>query len=177
MELLEPSLIGLMKYVQSKAKGGDLTASTLLEECVAGLEISKEQSNPPPALRKMQTRTWSGKKSPRPRRPEAWGQVHLLPPRFRRSWPGQASAPAATPADGSAGEAASASSPAPAVAEASAVSEDRGGSGPSRWRCGLGICRQPAGVNRQATGQAHKALCHAPRGSADSVNRVYRHTA
>eukprot|EP00971_Amphidinium_carterae_P234246 4648234-Amphidinium_carterae.1 len=48
MELLEPSLIGLMKYVQSMAKG--LTASTLLEECVAGLEISKDHANPPPAL-------------------------------------------------------------------------------------------------------------------------------
>eukprot|EP00971_Amphidinium_carterae_P165898 3288431-Amphidinium_carterae.1 len=50
MELLEPSLVGLMKYVQSRAKGGDLMASTLLEECVAGLEVSKDLANPPPAL-------------------------------------------------------------------------------------------------------------------------------
>eukprot|EP00971_Amphidinium_carterae_P207136 4109501-Amphidinium_carterae.1 len=39
-----------MKYVQERATGGDLTASTLLEECVASLEQSKEQLNPPPPL-------------------------------------------------------------------------------------------------------------------------------
>eukprot|EP00971_Amphidinium_carterae_P214811 4262657-Amphidinium_carterae.1 len=48
--LLEPSLVSMMKYVQEKASGGDLMASTLLEECVAGLEQSKDEVNPPPPL-------------------------------------------------------------------------------------------------------------------------------
>eukprot|EP00971_Amphidinium_carterae_P143043 2833960-Amphidinium_carterae.1 len=39
-----------MKYVQTRAKGGDLTASTLLEECVASLEVSKDKASPPPEL-------------------------------------------------------------------------------------------------------------------------------
>eukprot|EP00971_Amphidinium_carterae_P325907 6456453-Amphidinium_carterae.1 len=50
MELLEPSLVDLMKYVQTQAKGGDTTASTLLEECLASLELSKDAADPPPAL-------------------------------------------------------------------------------------------------------------------------------
>eukprot|EP00971_Amphidinium_carterae_P212830 4224048-Amphidinium_carterae.1 len=39
-----------MKYVQAQAKDGDATASTLLEECLASLELSKDQVTPPPAL-------------------------------------------------------------------------------------------------------------------------------
>eukprot|EP00971_Amphidinium_carterae_P174883 3466370-Amphidinium_carterae.2 len=50
MNLLEPSLVGLMKYVQAHAKDGDATASTLLEECLASLEHSKEQASPSPPL-------------------------------------------------------------------------------------------------------------------------------
>eukprot|EP00971_Amphidinium_carterae_P117378 2325125-Amphidinium_carterae.1 len=50
MNLLEPSLVGLMKYVQAQAKDGDTTASTLLEECLASLELSKDHVDPPPAL-------------------------------------------------------------------------------------------------------------------------------
>eukprot|EP00971_Amphidinium_carterae_P217641 4320266-Amphidinium_carterae.1 len=60
MELLEPALVGLMKYVQTRAKGRDLTASTLLEECVASLEVSKEHANPPPALVPLESGEVSG---------------------------------------------------------------------------------------------------------------------
>eukprot|EP00971_Amphidinium_carterae_P225904 4480288-Amphidinium_carterae.1 len=38
-----------MQYVQSKAKSGDLDASTVLEECVASLEVSKEAESLPSA--------------------------------------------------------------------------------------------------------------------------------
>eukprot|EP00971_Amphidinium_carterae_P054196 1067396-Amphidinium_carterae.1 len=48
MALLEPSLVSMMQYVQSKAKSGDLDASTVLEECVASLEVSKEAESTPP---------------------------------------------------------------------------------------------------------------------------------
>eukprot|EP00971_Amphidinium_carterae_P065331 1294746-Amphidinium_carterae.1 len=50
MNLLEPSLVDLFKYVQGQAKEGDATASTLLEECLASLELSKEKVDPPPPL-------------------------------------------------------------------------------------------------------------------------------
>eukprot|EP00971_Amphidinium_carterae_P126360 2503355-Amphidinium_carterae.1 len=50
MNLLEPSLVDIFKYVQAHAKDGDTTASTLLEECLASLEQSKDQASPPPPL-------------------------------------------------------------------------------------------------------------------------------
>eukprot|EP00971_Amphidinium_carterae_P187548 3722280-Amphidinium_carterae.1 len=49
MELLEPSLVNMMQYVKSQAQAGDLIASTLLEECVASLEVSKEAASLPSA--------------------------------------------------------------------------------------------------------------------------------
>eukprot|EP00971_Amphidinium_carterae_P102571 2030406-Amphidinium_carterae.1 len=48
MELLEPSLVNMMQYVKAQAQAGDLTASTVLEECVASLEVSKEADCIPP---------------------------------------------------------------------------------------------------------------------------------
>eukprot|EP00971_Amphidinium_carterae_P101817 2015269-Amphidinium_carterae.1 len=50
MSLLEPSLVGMMKYVQGQAREGDATATTILEECLASLELSKDQLDPPPLL-------------------------------------------------------------------------------------------------------------------------------
>eukprot|EP00971_Amphidinium_carterae_P139367 2761838-Amphidinium_carterae.1 len=37
-----------MQYVKSQAQAGDMTASTVLEECVASLEVSKEAESTPP---------------------------------------------------------------------------------------------------------------------------------
>eukprot|EP00971_Amphidinium_carterae_P166677 3302951-Amphidinium_carterae.1 len=134
MELLKPSLVGLMKYVQSQAKGGDLTASTLLEECVASLELSKDKANPPPALLPLESgdsqgdadEDMVGDEEPSAKKPRGMGSGTPPLPAAPTELPSQAAASTGTPppADGSAGEAASSSSPTPAAAEAAAVSEE-----------------------------------------------------
>eukprot|EP00971_Amphidinium_carterae_P046776 921668-Amphidinium_carterae.1 len=135
MELLEPSLVGLMKYVQGQATGGDMMASTILEECVASLELSKDKANPPPSLiplaagaaQEEEDEEMAGDEEPSAKKKRGMGAGTPIPSTPPADLPTQAGATSVSPcpADGAAsGEAASGSAPTPAAAGAAAVLEE-----------------------------------------------------